>query len=151
MIAHENLRHREQADRDRVWRQDRPALREVRPEGRRDQAHARGGIEERERATEGDGCQQRAAEDVLGLFSPSLPRSGPREENGENRRRQEETDPRKGGSRGVRTGFVPGEAGFDDEDVDVCEQRDADEAGGDWSQVAEKRDELASRQPRAAA
>ena len=65
-------------------------------ERHRDEPDARGGVDEREQAAERGGGEQRAAEDVLGLLSARLPRRGAREENGEDRRRQEEADAREG-------------------------------------------------------
>ena len=142
MVADEDLREREQPDRNRERRKDVPALGEVASERRSHQTRTGCEVEDGQGSAEHHRCDQRAPEDVFGFLAASLTRCGSREQNGENRRGKEERDAREGRSGCVGTRVVSGEACLDDEDVDVREQCDRDEADSDRSQVAEERTQI---------
>ena len=144
VVADEDVREREQSDRQCVRRQHRAAFGEVRSERGRDETDAGGRIEERERSAERRRGEQRPAEDVLRLLASRLARSGSREQNGEDRRREEEADAGKRRRGSVRAGIVAGQTRLHDEDVDVGQEGDSDDADEDRPEIAQERAERRS-------
>ena len=144
VVADEDVRDREEPDRERERGEHRSAFGEIRPEGRDHEPNTRGGVEECEAAAEDSGGEQRPAENVFRLFAPRLTRRRAREQNGEDRRRQEEADARKRRRSCVRACLV-GEARLDDQEVDMREECDADQSDRDRSEVADKRPQVGSR------
>ena len=122
-----------------------PPSRKSGTERGRDEPHASSPIEDREAGAERCRHENRPAEDVLGLLTPSLARGRTREQHSEDRRREEEADSCEGRRGSVRPCIVSREAGLDDQQIDVRQQGDADEAHRDRPEIPQKRSQIDSR------
>jgi hypothetical protein len=114
VVAHQQVRKREEAHRQRERRQYLAALGKLGAERHRDEPDAGRRVGQREQAAEAGRREERASEDVLRLLSPGLPRGGARKENREDRAWEEEADARERRRRAVTASFVAGEARFHD-------------------------------------
>jgi hypothetical protein len=142
VVADQDVRDGKETDRHRERCEHLPAGGELWAEASDDQADTGRGIEEREPAAKDDGGDERASEDVVRLLAPRLTCRGAREEDREDRRGEEEPDPREGGRCRVRTSVLRGKACLDDEQVDVRQERNPDEADCDGPQVADERPQV---------